>query len=130
MTPNLQRRRGRARKAFAFVCLLWFAAVLVLLFAFGCSGFSPGPLACQLDGTYRMLLVGQHRGCSDWQIDRTFHGQIAPLCNVDPALKGYSGELDCDAEGGVVQSCTGELHNDTCSYLLAVDRCEKGLCDE
>lgn len=114
----------------------WLLAIIVamtlvsLWLSAGCSGFSAGPFACQLDGTYRTLLLGQHEGCSDWQIDRTFHGQMAPLCRVDPALPGLRGELDCEAVDGIVTACTGELHNATCSYLLAVDRCEKGLCDE
>jgi hypothetical protein len=130
MSPNLRRRQARARKAFAFVCLLWFAAVLTLLFAFGCSGFAPGPFACELHGTYRVFAVGKVSSCRDWSADVQFAHQLSALCRVPLGLEGYRGEVDCDTEEGIVQSCLGELHNETCSYHLAVDRCEKGLCDD
>lgn len=103
---------------------------LAALLLLGCSGFSPGPFACELDGAYRVIAQGRVSSCSDWIADLHFSHQYSALCRVPLGLEGYTGNVDCETDDGVVQSCTGELHNENCSYMLAVDRCEGGLCDE
>jgi hypothetical protein len=102
----------------------------LLLALLGCGGFSPGPFACELDGTYSAIAVGKTSRCQDWSTELEFRHAYSALCRVPIGLQGYTGSVDCDTTDGIVQSCIGELHDEHCGYLLGVDRCEGGLCDE
>jgi len=118
------------RRAVGAVLVVYVLAMALAFMVQGCGGFSPGPLACELDGTYRAIAVSKTSDCRDWSVELHFRHQYAALCSVDLAMQGYSGDVDCDPDSGVVQSCEGEIWNESCSYHLGVDRCEKGLCDE